>query len=258
MINANSPFNSTFSGLKQRLSLKCLIFSGLVAAMVYFFVITGGNFIFLMLVQGVFVLWLASSIFFSKGRFLFSALNSYILLILALVFFSNLYINHGNYEEVNGGFAFALAHVFGVLFFIFAAQWAASNLQLENLLGYISLMLAPLILSALYVGLIDFEKSRSIPFGLHPNWWGEVAFGFVLCSLVLKRFLLKAFFIGIGIGLMISVQSRGALLAVLVLFLAYFIMQFRPLGEASIKRLLILSVVFPGLFDYFFCYRVTV
>ncbi len=136
-----------------------------------------------------------------------------------------------------------LPHIWGS-FFIFAAQWAASNLQLENLLGYISLMLAPLILSALYVGLIDFEKSRSIPFGLHPNWWEEVAFGFVLCSLVLKRFLLKAFFIGIGIGLMISVQSRGALLAVLVLFLAYFIMQFRPLGEASIKRLLILSVVF--------------
>lgn len=246
--DANSSSNYNIVAINSDFSFKCLIFSVLIAAMVYIFVLTGGDFISLMFAQGMVVLWVVYSIFINKGRFLFSAANGYILLVLAIVFYSNLVANHGNYEEVNNSLSFAVAHVFGIVFFIFAAQWAAYNLQLVKILRYISLILAPLILSALAIGLIDFEKSRAAPFALHPNWWGELAFGFILCSLVLSGFLLRSLFIVAGVGLMIIVQSRGALLATSISLCAYFFMCNRPVGLASIKRFFIIfSIFFFGL-----------
>ena len=73
-----------------------------------------------------------------------------------------------------------------------------------------------------------------------------MAFGFILCSLTLNRAVTKIFFIVIGIGLMFTVQSRGALLGVAVSILAYLFMQSRPLGVVSVKKLKIFVIVMLG------------
>lgn len=224
-------------------SFTSLMFAGLIAAMVYIFAITGANFKQLVIVQGVFVLWVIFSIVFTRDRIEFSAYSIFALLILALVLISNLFVNINNYDVIDGDLAFAIAHVGGILFFAFAAQWAVSNLQPDCILKSIAWMLAPLVILALAMGLIDAQTSRSTPFGVHPNWWGEVAFGFILCSLVLNRMMTKVFFIVIGIGLMITVQSRGALLAVTVSIFAYLLVQHRPLGIVSKKKLKIFGVI---------------
>ncbi len=225
-----------------------LIFSGFIAAMVYIFAITGGNFKQLVIVQGIFVLWVVISIVSSQGRIVISAHSIFILLILAVVLSSNLFVNYGNYGAADRSFAFAVAHVGGILVFAFSAQWAVSNLQPDYILESMAWMLAPLVIWALAIGWVNGESSRAAPFGIHPNWWGEVAFGFILCSLALKRVMVKIFFIVIGVGLMIMVQSRGAFLAAIVSLLAYLIMQNRPFGIVAVKKLTIFGfIMFGGL-----------
>jgi len=241
------PCYCTGAGQKPRFSVTCTIFAGLIAAMVYIFALTGGSFKQLVIVQAAFVLWIVFSIAFSQKRIAFSAHSIFILLILAIVLTSNLTVNLANYGTADRSFAFSAVHVVGILAFAFAAQWAVSNLRPAFILESISWMLAPLIILALAMGWGYYaESTRAAPFGVHPNWWGEVAFGFILCSLASRRVIVKIFFIAVGIGLMIVVQSRGALLAAMVSLLAYFAMQYRPLGMVAVKKLAIFGVMILG------------
>jgi len=231
---------------KQKFSVTSLIFSGLVSAMVYIFALTGGSFKQLVIVQVVFALWVMCSITFSQGRVVFSIHGIFILLVLAVVLTSNLAVNFNNYAAVDQSFAFSVAHVVGILIFAFAAQWAANNLQIDRILKYISWMLMPLIILALVLGWADAEGNRAEPFGVHPNWWGEVTFGFILCSLAVRRVTAKIFFIAAGIGLMVMVQSRGALLGAVVSLIAYLAMQNKQFGPVAVKRLVKFGVMTLG------------
>ena len=224
----------------------CLLFAGLIAAMVYVFAITGGSFQKLVITQGLFVLCVVFFIIFSQRRLAFTARGIFILLILALVLSGNLLVNFGNYVAADRSLAFAILHVGGILVFAFFAQWVVSNLQPEYVLKSTAWMLAPLVILALAIGQINVEIGRAAPFGVHPNWWGEVAFGFILCSLALSRVMAKMIFVVVGLGLMFTVQSRGALLGAIVSLLAYLAMQYRPLGQPIVRKLAISGVVMLG------------
>lgn len=249
------PFYCVMKGQKSRLSVTCLMFGGLISAMVYTFVLTGGSFKQLMIAQGAFVLWVVSFIALSvalRKRFIaISVQSTFILLILMVVLVSNLAVNHDNYDSEEQSFLFAAAHVLGIIAFAFAAQWAARNLQPACILEYMSWMLVPLVILVFAIAWIDDESSRATPFGIHPNWWGEVAFGFILCSLALRNVVVKMIFIAVGVGLMITVQSRGALLAALVSLLVFFFMQYRPFGVVAMKKLVILGVTILGVLMFF-------
>jgi len=108
-------------------------------------------------------------------------------------------------------------------------------------------MLVPLIIWTVILGLQT--SGRANPYALHPNWWGEMAFGFSLCALAVKRRKIKRIFISIAFFLMYMVQSRGAMLATVISVFIYWILQFRPFGKTELKRLifnflLVVSILF--------------
>jgi O-antigen ligase len=215
---------------------RCFIFASLIAVLVYVFPLTEGNFKLLVLSQGLFLLWVGLKFVFKLGEMRFSPYEMIGWWVLGLVLIVNLWINQDNYRVAEKSFQFASAHIAGILAFALAAQWAARNLKPEQILEYLAWMLIPLVILA---ALLGFQASnRANPYSIHPNWWGETAFGFSLCALAVKRRNFKIIFIIIALLLMYTVQSRGAMLATVISVFTYWILQFRPFGKTALKRLI--------------------
>ncbi len=223
--------------------IECTIFAIFVSSMVYVFGITGGNFTYLLSIQGLFILWVFLSILMRSSVSTFSESGVSVLVILALVLCSNLVVNHANYGQAEYNLMFSVAHVLGVLVFAAAVQWATSNLEPQRIFRTIALLLLPLVAVAFLVGAGTSGLSRAAPFGVHPNWWGEVAFGYILCSLAYRKWTVKIAFVAVGLSLMILVESRGALLGSIVSIALLIALQFRPFGHVAAQRLALFASV---------------
>jgi O-antigen ligase len=222
--------------------VRCFIFAGFVAAMSYVFAITGGNFRWLIIVQGAFIFWVMFALILRREKISFPIYSIFIWWLLGLVLLVNLFVNAGNYSVVDD-LVFAATHVVGILAFAFAAQWAANNLYPDRIFKCIAWMLVPLIL---WVLVLEWEggNQRAEPLGVHPNWWGEMAFGFIVCTLSMKKIYAKAACIIVGLVLMYAVQSRGALFAALVSIFSYWFLQHRPFGKKAMKKFILSGVIF--------------
>lgn len=111
---------------------------------------------------------------------------------------------------------FATVHAAGVIAMTLCMSWAASNLNVHRLAQTLAVLLSPLIGYALILSIQGGGTAvRQVPLGLHPNWWGELAFAFVVSSLALRNSL-RVTFIALALVLMVLVESRGALLATIV------------------------------------------
>jgi O-antigen ligase len=218
--------------------------------MVYVFALSGGNFQLLVVVQWLFSLWVIYNFVFKLGEIHFSPYGITAWWILGLVLVGNLWINNANYSVAQKSFQFAATHVVGILIFALAAQWAARNLNPERILEYLGWMLAPVAIFGIFLGW--GSSNRADPFGIHPNWWGETAFGLSLCVLAVKNRNFKIFVTIIALFLMYVVQSRGAMAATLVSAFTYWILSFRPFGKTALKRLIVVLFSVAGILFFIF------
>jgi len=219
-----------------------VVFAALIACMTYIFGLSGGNLILLMVAQGLFVFWTVFVVAVNRENVALNKGSINTLLILAAVLVSNVVVNMNSLASLNTSIPFVSAHIVGILMFAFAAIWATSELQPSYILKCLAWMLLPIIVLAIAVGSIQEVYGRATPFGVHPNWWGEVAFGFVLCSLALRRVLIRSLFVSLGFLLMYMVQSRGALLGALAAVMTFWAMHYRPLNYKAMRNLALVGV----------------
>ena len=221
------------------------IFSIALAAMAYGFALSGGNFSVLVLAQGSVFLTAAVGFLF-RGCARFRRRNIVLLCALSVVMISTVLFNTGNYSQASVPLQFALAHVAGIIGILFALQWAATNLVAQTVLRNLVLLLAPLVMLAIAVSLQSSGfTSRQSPFGIHPNWWGELGFALTGCALALSHWKARALPLALTAVLFVLVQSRGALLAAVSATTIYLLLStrwqrfFRPFRLAMTSLLLI-------------------
>ena len=250
MANITRTFEEKVFAPRFKIRDRCFIFATLTSIIVYVFALTGGNFQLLVLAQGLFVLWVIYNFVFKRGEIHFSPYGITAWWILGLVLVGNLWINNANYSVAEKGFQFAAAHIAGILVFALAAQWAARNLNPKQILEYLAWMITPIAIFAILLGW--GYTNRAYPLGIHPNWWGETAFGLSLCALAVKRPNFRIFFIIIALLLMYKVQSRGAMISSVISVLTYWILSFRPFGKTALKRLIIALFSAAGILMFIF------
>jgi O-antigen ligase len=197
----------------QRVALYNRLFAIAVASNAYAFALTGGNFAVLVPFLAIVLLMPGLSCLtpgygrFDRGNLLRWATISTVLFLTVLA-------NITNYPFAGTTVIFAVTHAVGIVGILFALQWAATNLSPEYLLRYLAICLLPLLILAIIVALHDGGwLLRASPFGVHPNWWGEVGFAAVASSLALRSLSARVIVIGAALILFFLVQSRGALLA---------------------------------------------
>lgn len=249
MVVARS-FKGRPDGGHLKLRNKCLAFAALIASMVYVFAFTGGNFQRLVIAQVLFILWVALNIVFKLGKIKFSTYDITALWFLGLVLIGNLLLNQENYSVTNVSFTFAAAHIVGIFAFSFAAQWASRNLQPYLIFEFLAWMLAPLAVLAIVMGWANRSYIHLTPFGIHHNWWGEMAFGFVICALAVRLIKARIAFLVCGLLLMYAMQSRGASFSAAVSILTYWLLGFRPFGKTAMRRL-VLTLIALGSIVFF-------
>lgn len=147
----------------------------------------------------------------SKSNFCLWFIFSFYLIV-------NILLNLENYPS-DAAIETVVLHVLGIVLVTFSVQWAANNLDLYLVARVISWSLFPLIIAALMNGVGDGILVRRVPFGLHPNWWGEVAFAFAVCVYANRLFFVRIVFLSSAILLMFFVQSRGAMVALVSVIL---------------------------------------
>jgi len=227
----------------ERLGFFDTIFAILISAMIYVFAFSIGNFRWLVVTQGIFVFWVFLANLLTYRQVKFSSNDLYVMFAFSIVLLSNLIVNFQNIQIVSSSINFAAMHVLGVLAFIFAANWATRKLRPENILTMISLLMVPIMIFAIAHGETLPGDDRGRPLGLSPSWWGEVAFGFILCSLVLKKQSVRFLFISAGIILIILVESRGSLLAAIVSIFFYYVLHDKILRFKNIDKLVFIGVI---------------
>lgn len=222
--------------------------------MAYGFALSGGSFSVLVLAQGL-VLLIAILGFLFPGYTRLHKRNIVLLCLLSIVMISNISFNAGNYSETSVPLEFALAHIAGIIGILFALQWAATNLPTHTLLRNLTCLLTPLVILAIAASLQSGDFSaRQTPFGIHPNWWGELGFALTACALAIPHWKARAFPLALAILLFFLVQSRGALLAAVSSIGIYVLLStrwkrlFNPLQLALASALLVAVGV--GLFVY--------
>lgn len=219
-----------------------LVFTGMIASMTYVFGLSGGNFTLLLIAQGLFVFWVALIIATTHPLVVLNKGALVSIAVLAIVLASNILTNINNYQEADRGVSYAIAHGIGVFMFALAVVWASRNLQLSRILQCLAWLLLPLVVIALFFGFSQKSGGRPMLFGLQPNWWGEVAFGFVLCSLVVRHRTIHLLFILLGLVLMYVVQSRGAMLGAVVGIGAFWAVKYRPFGKKALRKLAVVGI----------------
>jgi O-antigen ligase len=224
-------------------------FSIALAAMAYAFALSHGSLAILMLAQGAVALIAAFGFLAPRYRRL-GKRNLMFLCMLSTVLLSTIFFNISNYSDAATPLEFALAHTFGIIGVLFALQWAATNLRAQKILRNLAVLLIPLITLGIAAGIQSGGlASRQSPFGLHPNWWGELGFALTFCALALPHWRARAALITIVMVLFVLVQSRGALLAAvtgLFIYLAFSTRWqrfFTPLQITAISALAVISSI---------------
>lgn len=174
---------------------------------------------------------------------------------LSIVLISTILFNTGNYSETSAPLEVALAHVAGIIGILFALRWAATNFATQTLLRNLALLLTPLVMLAIAASMQSGDfYARQSPFGIHPNWWGELGFALTACALAFPHWKARAFPLALAILLFVLVQSRGALLAAVSCIGIYVFLStrwkrlFNSLRLALASALLVAIAV--GLFVY--------
>lgn len=230
------------------------VFSIALASMAYAFVLSGGNLSILVLAQGAVVLTAAFG-FLIPGHGRLRKGNLVLLCMLFIVLLSTIVFNKSNYSAPTTSLEFALAHTSGIIGILFAVQWAATNLRAQQILRHLALLLVPLIFVGIMVSIqTGGLASRQSPFGIHPNWWGELGFALTSCALALPHWRARAVPIAAATVLFVLVQSRGALLAAVAGIGIYLLLStrrqrlFTPLQITLVLALAVISGI--ALFFY--------
>lgn len=219
------------------------VFSSALAAMAYAFALTGGNLSLLTLAQ-VAVILIAAFGLLIPGHERLRKKNIALLCVFSIVLLSTIFFNTNNYSGTDTSPALALAHTSGLIGLLFAVQWAATNLRARQLLRNIAVLLMPLIVLAIVVSLQSGGlSSRQSPFGIHPNWWGEIGFALTTCALALPDWRARAVPIATATALFIMVQSRGALLAAISSVGLYVLLSIRWSRLINPSRVILISTL---------------
>ena len=199
----------------KRLRLYNVIFAVVIASAAYAFSLTGGNFSALFPFQGVVIL-LPIVMLLTRGLDQLGTNNALIWMLFSYLLLLNLliHVGMGSYSNTMVTAEFATFHVLGIVGTLFSVQWAAVHLSPERIMRYAALSLLPLIVLAIAVAISEggLAGCRAAPFGIHPNWWGELGFAFSIAALTLHG-KVRLLLIGVVMVLFVLVQSRGALLA---------------------------------------------
>lgn len=190
------------------------LFAAAIALTGYAFAFSGGSLVALVTAQLVLIA-LSFFLMLTTRRSTLNFRNILIWSGFSSILLVTVLVNVSNYDTLGTpGLEYAFGHVLGLIGVIFALQWATRNLRILNVLTILSFLLLPLIASAIVTSALSFGLlSRSTPFGIHPNWWGELGFAFILASLALRKRTTAVLFIVIAFLLFFLVQSRGAALA---------------------------------------------
>lgn len=115
----------------------------------------------------------------------------------------------------------------GLILWVGLAFCSLSTSKLESLLTTVAVMICAFLTIALVVHWSERYGGRFIGNGLHPNWWGAIAYGAGCCAIFIKaRWLRWACYIAV-VAMMLSTSSRGSLLGFATMLAALYVQNFR-------------------------------
>lgn len=216
------------------------------ASLAYAFAISLGqqNILILALAAVLLVIFVVI-IFRQHMKFRFSAYNMQIAAVIAVYLLFNIVINSGNYSK-DPTLSQTLAHILGFVAYLFALSWLVSNLDARRVLGKLALALIPLTIMAL-ANQSETGYGRFTPFGLQPNWWGEL-----MVALTISALAVNAWFIRLGIYVLAAfvlffVQSRSGMVGWAVVIGVELVRAFHRLTSDRRLMFTLLVVVAGGL-----------
>lgn len=217
----------------------------LIASMAYVFAISGGSFRLLVTSQAGFLIGITCIVLLSVKRSRVDLYNIAAWFVLAIILVGNVFINLKSYSHAETSANFAILHIGGVIVAAFGIQWADRNLKPILILEYLAWMLAPLAIIVFMLGWGAITGSiRFKPFGIQPNWWGEIALALIFSAFAVRQLSVKTLFILFGLVLLLFVQSRGALLAALVAILIQLLLRLKAAPKTAPHILIIISLLF--------------
>ena len=194
----------------------------------YVFPLTGGNVFALYITQFLFAavfafLYIAGTIpggkVFKKNMICIASVSGF--LVLTII------VNQRSYTNNQETFVIIKLIGFSVTWAIFS--WLASNVDVAHFFRRIALCLLPILTYVVIMHYNNALKSRAVPFGLQPNWWGELTVAFAVASAGFKEFKHRLTLYAVAAIVIFIVQSRSAWLALGVIGL----IEFGRLSETS-------------------------
>lgn len=209
-------------------------------AQAYVFPLSGGNVFDLYVAQFFFVvffivLYILGMISIGKV----SKQNLISIICVSIYLLTTIIVNQNSYTINQEIFTTIKLLGFLTTWTIFA--WFSCNADIARFLRYIAICLLPLLI---YVVIISYNRSiesRAAPFGLQPNWWGELTVAFAIAISGYRKLIYRIFFYALAAIVIFIVQSRSAWLALGFIGLIEFgrLSESKPTG----MRLKLLSII---------------
>lgn len=193
----------------------------------------------------------------SNLRYRMDLVILFIMPFVALMLASVL-VNSASYSDETASFA-AFVEIMntGLILWVGLAFCSLSTSKLESLLTMVAVMICAFLTIALVVHWSERYGGRFIGNGLHPNWWGAIAYGAGCCAVFIKaRWLRWACYIAV-VAMMLSTSSRGSLLGFATMLAALYVQSFRlrhvayvSLGLGLAGLVILLTPVGAAIYSY--------
>lgn len=182
------------------------------ASLAYVFALSSGAFYALIAALAIGLLVPLGIIVFSQRLKLFSnTYNTLTTFLLGAYLIFNILIHQGNYFQ-DPSLPSVITHIFGFIAYLFVLNWIASSLDVRRVLSKLALILIPLAIIALANSAIVIFTARSDPFGIQPNWWGELMVAFSVSALALNSLFLRTVIYILAALVLFFVQSRSGMI----------------------------------------------
>lgn len=180
------------------------------ASSAYSFALSGGVFTWL-LAALIMTLAIISLIIIFAEKFIINInyYNTITTYVLAVYMILNVIVRQENYNN-GSSMDSELLHITGFIVYLFMLNWMASNINIIKMLSKLATVLFPLIIIA--AGNSIYVDGRLEPFGVQPNWWGELTIAFTVCSFGYRQSLIRAAAYTAAAILLLLVQSRSGMI----------------------------------------------
>lgn len=185
---------------------------------------------------------LALALIIWNAPFSIDPLGIFSILMFCFVLFLSIFVNLDGYSAET--LAVAIARTCNIFFYLLAGLIIGGSLVFRNIVSFSMKIVSVLLTIILLAGLIYGDVTnvfRPNPFDIHPNWWGEASVATVMAAIAYTSLASRSILTVAPLVMTIYVQSRGALLTIIVFCLLGIFLPYALRRESFLARYALLS-----------------